>query len=207
MYSARQALKMKEYKLNGRRSRVGLLDILFIGLFVLVIASIFSNMRLSHAMVLADEAIKSAQPLIQKEIVEVPVEVIKEDDRIIKLRIYLKKEASPLEPYSEIIIRESDKYGLDWTRLVAIACMESACGKRLPEGSHNAWGLGGSKFMYFNTWEEGIQYASWLLGTSYKQNENAGIKSKYCPASDGCNPAWATNVTKFSNDILALKDK
>jgi hypothetical protein len=126
------------------------------------------------------------------------------DFRIEKLKTYLENANSPLAPHAAYIIEQADKYDIGWTRIVAISSIESNFGKKCPEGSHNAWGIG-KPFFYFDTWEEGISYASKLLGDHYTYNANSGIKSKYCPASDGCNPKWADQVTKITKDVLAMK--
>ena len=200
-----KSYKAYKPKMSNKKVKFGSLDIIYGVFFLLIVGVLVSNFKLQQTIARADELLSNAQ--MAKEIVKVPVEVIKEEDRIIKLRAYLKTKNSPLAPYSEIIVSEADKYGIDYTKIVAISAIESEFGKRLPDGSHNAWGLGGSKFMYFPTWEEGIQYVSRLIGTSYKHNENAGIKIKYCPSSDGCNPNWAQVVTKTSNEILAWESK
>jgi hypothetical protein len=126
------------------------------------------------------------------------------DPRINKLQSFLELKKSPLAPHAAYIIEQADKYDIGWTRLVAISSMESGYGKNCPAASHNAWGIG-KPFFYFDSWEEGIAYASELLGNHYTLNANSGIKAKYCPASDNCNPDWANHVTEVSNQILASK--
>lgn len=129
--------------------------------------------------------------------------VIYKDIRINKVRAYLGEKHSPLAEHAETIVNMADKYAIDWTRVVAISGMESSYGTKLPEGSYNAWGLGGSNFMYFASWDESIEYATKLLAKHYRVNELKGIKAKYCPESDNCNPKWAEIVADNSEAILA----
>ena len=203
-YSNAKARKMQENKLRVKKLKASIRDYSYIAVCFLIAISVIGNLDIKISP--RTNIAQAKEPEIVKEIVRERF-VDAPDSRVLKLRGYLQSKNSPLAPYSELIVSESDKYGLDWTRVVAIACMESACGIKLPDGSHNAWGLGGSKFMRFATWEEGIQRASYELGTNYKRQENQGIKEKYCPSSAGCNSSWAVIVTKFSNEILALESE
>lgn len=199
-------LKQKE----ARRLKIGFKDVLYLALFALVFSGVFNK---------ANESVKEVKPVQMVQattaslafnpepiVVETERVVKVEDDRARKLQKALEEENSPLAPYADLIVSEADKYDIGWTTLASIACMESACGNKLPAGSHNAWGLGGSKFMYFKSWDDSIKYASHLLGTQYKTKQFEGIKAKYCPASDGCNPNWANIVVNKTNEILALKE-
>lgn len=133
------------------------------------------------------------------------ITVKQEDPRANKLQNFLQSKNSPLAPYAELIISESDRYAVDWTKIVAISRMESDYGNRIPKNSFNAWGLGGHNLMHFENWEEAIRYEAKLLGESYKQAENNGVKVKYCPSSDGCNQQWSFIVTNASKEILGTK--
>ncbi len=157
-----------------------------------------ARFNLSFPRVFAESAV--TEQIIEKEIVH--VEVDKKDERVIKLETFLTKEQSPLLPYAQLIVDQADEFDIGYTKLVAISCMESACARRLPPGSHNAWGLGGSNLIYFNSWEEGIKFASRLLSESYQKNEYQAIKDKYCPSSSNCNPKWVAIVTGKVKEIL-----
>jgi hypothetical protein len=135
-----------------------------------------------------------------------PTPTPKEDERIRKLRTYLSSKHSPLAEYASLIVSEADKNDIGWTKVAAISGKESSYGKRIPGGSYNAWGIGGSSFHYFSSWEEGIRYVSRMLGEKYKWNENKGIQAKYCPDSDGCAKDWTNTVTQFSFDILYTEE-
>jgi len=65
-----------------------------------------------------------------------------DDARPIIISKYLEKYQSPMAPYADLIVETSDKYGLDWRLLVAIAQQESNLGKKAPSNSYNAWGWG-----------------------------------------------------------------
>lgn len=202
-YSSRKAQRMKEQKLAVKKLKASLKDYVYLVISIAVFFSVISNFDIK---ITTKNTIVKAQELEVREIIRERF-VAEPDIRVLKLVKYLEDRKSPLAKYSELIISEADKYGLDWTKTVAIACLESACGHKLPNRSHNAWGLGGSKFMYFKSWEESISYVSKLLGTKYKQAENQGVKYSYCPESSGCNPSWAYIVTQTSNEILALENR
>lgn len=126
------------------------------------------------------------------------------DPRIIRLEKFLESKLSPLAPYAALIVSEADRYDIGWTKIVSISRMESDFGRNCPTGSYNAWGIGGSTFRYFTSWEDGIHGISELLGSHYKQNEYEAIKAKYCPAEDNCNPAWARIVHETTERILSM---
>lgn len=197
-FSNSKARRMKENK----KVRASLRDWTYLTVCFLILFSFISKFDIKVTP--KNSVVVKAQEI--KKVVREKF-VVEPDIRALKLRTYLQDRKSPLAPYAELIIQEADKYGLDWTKTVAISCLESACGHKLPNGSHNAWGLGGSKFIYFDSWEESIGYVSKLLGTKYKQAENQGIKYSYCPESAGCNPSWAYIITTTSNEILALEEK
>lgn len=129
---------------------------------------------------------------------------VPKDYRIRKIAAFLETKHSPLAPYAALIVSEADRYALDWTRIVSISGMESSYGTRIPQNSHNAWGLGGSSFLYFSSWEQSIHYVSALLGNKYRRSEIEAVKGRYCPASDRCNPAWSDVVADASEQILSL---
>lgn len=185
--------------------KLKLQDYAYLALFLLVVAglaqrSISKADELLSPLFVPNKAEVYAQAMVAPS--PTPTPVI--DFRIQKLKTFLESKNSPLAPYAAYIIEQADKYDIGWTKIVAISSMESDYGKNCPKTSHNAWGIG-KPFFYFDSWEKGIEYASELLGNHYQYNANSGIKSKYCPASDNCNPKWADHVTNISKEILALK--
>lgn len=126
------------------------------------------------------------------------------DNRVVILAKFLATKNSPLADYAQYIVTQADKYAISWTEVVAISGIESNYGKKSPANTHNAWGLGGNRLFTFSSWEDGIDYASWLIGTKYRLAEDRAIKYSYCPNTDGCNSQWANIVTKNSEEILGL---
>lgn len=129
------------------------------------------------------------------------------DFRVQRLTDYLNRYDSPLAPHAAYIIEQSDINGVDWTLIAAISRMESNFCKSIPEDSYNCWGIGGSNFMGFNSYEESIKFEAELLNKHYRLVANRGIKEKYCPSSDGCNDKWSNIVTDTSTELLAKETK
>lgn len=123
------------------------------------------------------------------------------DNRAQALYTILSQRHSPLAAYAQYIVQESDANGIDWTLIAAISGKESGFGINMPEGSYNAWGIGGRSFRYFSSWEESIAFEAALLGRDYRYNEYAGIQYKYCPSSE-CSDTWTQDVTQFSQEII-----
>jgi len=80
-------------------------------------------------------------------------------DRTEVLKQFLEKYDSPLVENADTFVVVADKYGLDYRLLVAISCLESACGKRLIAESYNAWGWGvyGDNYIKFDNFDNGIE--------------------------------------------------
>lgn len=75
------------------------------------------------------------------------------DQRGVRLETYLKNRHSPMAPHADLIVSESDKYGVDYKLVVAIAYHESGLGRKC-WAPHNAWGWMTSD--RWDSWEEGI---------------------------------------------------
>lgn len=202
-HSATKAQQMKDRKIKIKKVKASIKDGLYLFICILILVNIFNRIDIKIQARGIQEVKASPQrvevPVIKEVVTKAP------DERVAKLKNFLISKKSPLAQYSELIISEADRWDIGWTKLVGISGIESAFATRLPQGSYNAWGLGGSKFMYFASWEESIKYTSWLLATSYKSNELHAIKAKYCPSADGCNPSWVFVVAKASNDILGIE--
>lgn len=126
------------------------------------------------------------------------------DERAEKLGKYLKKKGSPLAAHANYIIEQSDRNGIDWTLIVAIANKESTLCKHIKPGSHNCWGLGGRNFMYFDSYEAAIKYEAELLNRAYREVANRGIQQKYCPDYE-CASNWVQTVSNTSREILEVE--
>lgn len=125
------------------------------------------------------------------------------DARPIIIKKYLEKYQSPMTPYADLIVEVSDKYGLDWRLLVAIAQQESNLGKKAPSNSYNAWGWGihSRGTLRFSGWEQGIETVAKgikekYLDKGYTTPEE--IMSKYTPLSTG---SWAFGVNQFIQEL------
>ena len=185
-------------------------DAVYIMFFFLVVAGLVKQIFPVLDKVKTEIITAISTPIAQAKVklaVVTPAPIYYIDERSETLTTFLQTKNSPLAPFANLIVEEADKYDIGWTKIAAISGKESGYGIHMPEGSHNAWGIGGNQFMYFESWEKGIKYVSWLIGTSYKWNENKGIQQKYCPDSDGCASDWAQTVTAFTHEILAIKGK
>ena len=61
-----------------------------------------------------------------------------------RIRAWLEERNSPMAPYAEELVAAGVEHDVDPRLVVGIAAIESSAGKRLPPGSHNAWGWGGN---------------------------------------------------------------
>ena len=120
------------------------------------------------------------------------------------VRQYLAYYNSPLEPYAQEIVQDSDKYGLDYRLLPAIAQQESNLCKVIPPGSYNCWGWGinSAGSLGFKSYSEGLETVAKGLRTQYLDKGYktvSEIMSKYNPVSpDG---AWAKGVSQFMAEM------
>lgn len=125
------------------------------------------------------------------------------DARPIIIKKYLEKYQSPIAPYADLIVEVSDKYGLDWRLLVAIAQQESNLGKKAPPDSYNAWGWGvhSRSTLRFSSWEKGIETVARGIKEKYIDEGYTTpeeIMNKYTPLSSG---SWAFGVNQFIQEL------
>lgn len=69
------------------------------------------------------------------------------DQRVVRLERYLRRHRSPLADYADLIIEESDKYGIPYKMVVAIAYHESGLCRKCFK-PYNCWG-----WMTKDSWE------------------------------------------------------
>ncbi len=126
-----------------------------------------------------------------------------QDARVELVKRYLNHYKSPLLPFAEMIVKESDKNNIDWRLLVAIAQQESNLCKVIPENSFNCWGWGihSKGTLKFQSYEEAIRTIARGLKKNYvdkgyKTPEE--IMRKYTPLSNG---SWAQGVIQFMEEI------
>lgn len=134
---------------------------------------------------------------------ETEAKIETQDARIELIRKYLTYYKSPLTPFAEIIIKESDKNNLDWRLLVAIAQQESNLCKVIPENSFNCWGWGihSKGTLRFSSYEEAIKIIAQGLKKNYidKGYKTVDeIMQKYTPLSNG---SWAQGVYQFMEEL------
>ncbi len=121
------------------------------------------------------------------------------DARPVIIKQYLEKYHSPLSSYSEYIFSVSQKYNLDYRLVVAIAQQESNLGKKIPPGTHNAWGWGihSKGTLGFSSWEEGIETVARGLREDYLDKGFVSLEqiaARYAPPS---RETWAFGVGQF----------
>jgi hypothetical protein len=120
------------------------------------------------------------------------------DARAVLLDRFLSKHKSPMSGLGTHFVEVADKYGLDYRLLPAVAFQESNLGKKIPKGSHNAWGwaiyTGKNSGATFENWKEAIEKVGRGLKRDYLDQglkTPRQIMTKYTPNSNG---SWADGV-------------
>ena len=104
-----------------------------------------------------------------------------------------------LEPYSNYIVETSDKYGIDYRLIPAIAMKESGGGSAIPESTHNAWGFENGR-THFTSWEQAIETVAKTLKEKYIAR---GLTSPddmmpvYAPPAVENGGAWAKTINSY----------
>ena len=137
------------------------------------------------------------------------------DYRGIALKNYLKLKNSPLANDAGYIIRQADKYHLDWRLIPSIAGLESSYCLAIPFDSYNCYGYGiyGNKVRYFNSWKDGIATVSAAL--KYNYIARGAVTVPEIGRIYAASPTWAVRVeanmrdlqdysTKFETDSLPI---
>lgn len=214
------------YKLRQQKG-LQFRDYSYLLLVVLVVIGLVNR---SVDVVSKLEPVQTAQAAVQSTITPTPnisflsfptpkptpqIKVVERvDERVEMLRDYLISKSSPFANHAQLIVDEADKYDTGWTQIVAIAGKESSFGRHIAPGSFNAWGImrfdivNGQRvrsIRHFKSWEEGIKYATQLLGESYKWNQNKAIQQKYCPDFE-CASNWTDTVTQTTREILSINE-
>ncbi len=130
-------------------------------------------------------------------------EKAKHDTRPAHLEAYLKQFNSPLAGSAAHFVAEADRLELDWKFVAAIAGLESTFGKRVPPGSHNAWGwgipTGAQSGIAFSSWEKGITTVS--EGLRNKYINRGAVTIEQIGRIYAASPTWASRVRYFMEDI------
>ncbi len=102
-----------------------------------------------------------------------------------RIHDFLAGRGSPLAEQAETFVAAGIAHDVDPRVVVAIAIAESNGGERLPAGSHNAWGWGGSGphgLAAWGSWEESIHGYTELLGERYETDDvSVEFARTYCP--------------------------
>lgn len=111
-----------------------------------------------------------------------------------------------LEPYSFYIIEVSDKYGIDFRLIPAIAMKESGGGNKARADSHNAWGFENGR-TNFESWESAIDTVGKTLKERYVAKgltTPEEIMPVYAPPQMLTGGKWATDVNFFFRKMESL---
>ena len=115
-------------------------------------------------------------------------------------------ENTKLEPYSLYIVEVSDKYGIDYRLIPAIAMKESGGGNAIVESTHNAWGFENGKTVW-PTWEEAIDNVGKTLKNRYVDRGMTTpdeMMPVYAPPQMHTGGKWAKDINRFFSQIESL---
>ena len=139
---------------------------------------------------------------------EINSTVKSEDARTEILHQYLKERNSPLAPFAELFVNESDKNGIDFRLPVAIAeCESNLCTEnKFPEDSYNCWGYGihSRGTLKFPNFDEAIT----KVIAGLKKFKDRGyltstekLMELYTPGSIAKGGSWAKCVNHFMDKL------
>ena len=119
-----------------------------------------------------------------------------------RIRTWLEDRNSPMAPYAEELVAAGIEHDVDPRLVVGIAAIESSAGKRLPPGSHNAWGWNGSGaygLAAWPSWPEAIDdYTEGLARVYDTDNVDEKMARKYVPPNW---QKWLRTVRWVMDDI------
>jgi hypothetical protein len=129
-----------------------------------------------------------------------------EDARPQLVANFLKRHNSPMEPHDEhgkMIVEISDRYGIDFRLLPAIAMQESGLCKAIPKDSYNCLGFGihSRGTLKFESYEAAFDRAARELKKNYIDQGRTTpeqIMKKYTPSSNG---SWAVSVNQWMAEM------
>ncbi len=135
--------------------------------------------------------------------------VEKGDARPELLRQFLQIHESPLVDYANSIVTISDENSIDFRLIPAIGMCESNLGKKMPEGSYNAWGYaiytGKDEGAEFTDWDHAIGTIANYLSARYYGNGLTTPEEMgpiYAPPSVNTDNSWAKCVRKFMDELI-----
>ena len=124
------------------------------------------------------------------------------DKRVEQLRAYLAMKHSPLQDFTQILIKTADTYEIPWNLIPAISGVESNFCKVYPKNSYNCWGWNNGYYI-FNGFESAIDTVGRTLRYKYFNyglTTPEKINRKYASSS-----SWARNVRFFMMRIENYK--
>lgn len=116
----------------------------------------------------------------------------------------LNRYNSPLTDSVDSFVSSAYRYNIDPYLMVSISGLESYFGTQMVDGSYNAYGWGGG-WVYFKSWDEGIETISRALRENYYDAGATNIYevgSKYAES-----PTWAVRVEGFMGQFYREEDK
>lgn len=136
--------------------------------------------------------------------------IVSADARVYLVEEFLTRHKSPMSPYANFIVSESDKFGLDFRLLPAIAMCESNAGKRMPmKKEYNFAGIavytGQNEGKAFDSWEHAISWVSQYIKERYYDRgltDLRDIGAIWAPPSVENDYSWTSCVESFQNDII-----
>ncbi len=171
-------------------------------LFTIQVMTIRALMRVSveHELLLS-ELFTSRGYEIQKNGSAV-LGAMSQEDKDVRRKIlvdFLSRYSSPLVPYADTIIEVSDREGIHYGLLPAIAMVESGLCKKIPENSYNCWGWGiyGTTVTRFSSYGEAIDTVARGLKRNYIAKgmvSTEEIMRNYNPSNHN---GWAQSVQNF----------
>lgn len=173
---------------------------LILGVSLLLLTNIQTkNMALSRLNKISNQ-FYSALPQVTGEVLGAAFGA---DARPVIIAKYLEKYHSPLLPYANELLQASDKYGVNYQLIMAIAQCESNLCKKSPPGSYNCWGFenGDTRFL---SWEQALNQVAKTLKEGYLDHgltTPEEIMPKYAPPSVEKGGPWAKCVNQFMKEL------
>lgn len=187
--------------------RVGLVTAWFGATITCLIFAIFFTLYLTSPKIVSQTdqnfQLYASIPKNNSQISEI---IITSDARPKLIENFFGDYKSPLVDFSSLFVTVSDKYGLDYKLLPAIAMQESKGGQKVISDSYNPFGYGiyGNLVLKFASWEEAIERVGKALRQDYL---NAGLQTpsqimaKYTPPSLSKGGTWAKGVAYFMEEL------
>jgi len=132
------------------------------------------------------------------------------DGRILLIDNFLYNYSSPMAGHGKDFVAAADFYNIDWRLLPAIAFQESNLGKKIPKGSHNAFGwaiyTGENKGVYFSSWSDAIFTVSKGLRRYYFDAGMTTPETIAIKYTERANPEWIYAVKTAMEEISTFEN-